>query len=629
MKAINILLLSLIFSNLFAQEIVEKEIETNVSEVTVFIEGAQITRQKTIELPQGETMLKFNKLSPFIDAKSVQVKANGDITVLSVNHQQNFVEELEKPDEVKTIESKMKEIDSQIELEKTHLSILNEELTFLKANSVIGGKNSELSVANLKDTSEFYSTQLTDLMLKKIERNKTVEKLNNQKTKLRNQLNTISSKKEFSMGEILVKVKAKTKTSASMEISYLVGNAGWHPTYDIRAKSINDPVEIIYKANVRQDTKIDWNNVKIKFSSSNPKTSGVAPELKTYYLDYNSLPPVYNLSINAVSGQVLDQDNRPLPGASVRIPETTIGTATDINGNYAITIPANAAYLNFSFVGCKPQTLAITGPIMNVKMVEDYTGLEEVVAVGYAVQMEAEVDDALQGKVASISVRGNSGIKSRDSESIAVPFSQTENQTTVDFEIKTPYTVQSDNKSYSVDMAVYQVPAYYQYYSVPKINRDAFLIANIMDWEKYNLLEGEANIFFEDTYIGKSLVDVRFASDTLQISLGKDKNVSLSRENLKDFTTRQFIGSKKEETKSWRTTVRNNKNQEINMIILDQVPISKREEIEVNIQNLSGGKHNKETGEIKWEFLLKPADEKELDLKYSVKYPKTGRLIIE
>lgn len=262
-------------------------------------------------------------------------------------------------------------------------------------------------------------------------------------------------------------------------------------------------------------------------------------------------------------------------------------------------------------------------------MVEDVLALDEVVTIGFAVQEDAELSSAIQGRTAGVSVKRNSTLKSRNSESIAIPFQKTENQTSVDFEIKTPYSVKSDNKNYSVDMAVYQVPAYYQYFSIPKINKEAFLIANIMDWEKYNLLEGEANVFFEDTYVGKTLLDVRFASDTLHLSLGQDKNVSVNRENLKDFTKKQFIGSKKEETRSWRMTVRNNKSQEINMIILDQVPVSKLEEIEVDVQDLSGGKKNKENGEIKWEFTLKSMEKKEFDLKYSVKYPKSQNLIIE
>jgi hypothetical protein len=75
--------------------------------------------------------------------------------------------------------------------------------------------------------------------------------------------------------------------------------------------------------------------------------------------------------------------------------------------------------------------------------------------------------------------------------------------------------------------------------------------------------------------------------------------------------------------------VKNNKHQEINMIILDQVPVSTLEEIEVNVQHTSGAKHDKETGEIKWEFTLEPSDTRDLELRYSVKYPKNRNLIVE
>ena len=626
MKAITILLLSLICSNLLGQEIVDKEIKTEVNEVTVFIDKAQVTRQKTVELNSGITILKFINLSPFIDAKSVQVKASGDVTVLAVNHQQNFIDKLEKSEEIKKIEEKLDDVNGQLKLEETYLSILKDELTFLNDNRIIGGKNNELNISTLKEASEFYSTKLTALKLKEIERNKTLENLRKQKNELKNQLNTLTSKKEFASGEILVKVQSKIKTNPSFELSYIVDNAGWYPTYDIRAKTINDPVEIIYKANLRQDTKVDWKNVKLSFSSSNPNSSGVAPELKTYFLDYYSLPPVYNKSINSVTGQVLDQENNPLPGATVMVPETTIGAVTDMNGKYSITLPNNAGYLSFSFIGFKTQTLPITSSVINVKMVEDVMLLEEVAVVAYGVQEDADISTQLQGRVAGVSVNKT---KSSDAESIAIPFEHTENQTSINFEITTPYSVNSDNKNYSVDMVVYQVPAFFQYYSVPKIEKEAYLIANITDWEKYNLLEGEANIFFEGTFVGKSLLDVRFASDTLQLSLGKDKNVIVNREKEKDFETRQFIGSKKEESKSWKTTIKNNKSQEIIMVVLDQAPVSRLEEIEVNIQNISGGKLNKESGEVKWEFTLKPMEKKEFDLKYSVKYPKSRNLTIE
>lgn len=627
MKTINIFLLSLIATNLFSQVIIEKEVKTEVNEVTVFLEGAQIVRKKTVDLTKGQTIIKFTGLSPFIDAKSVQVKAEGALTVLSVNHQQNYLDKADKPLELTDLENKLAVIEDKIKLENTYLSIIKEELSFLQENRNIGGKNDQVSVSNLQQTSDFYSSKLTALKLKEIERNKTLNTLTEQKNDLQNQMNLLTNKKNYPTGEILVKADAKQAGNYAIEISYIVGNASWFPTYDIRAKNIEEPIQLIYKANVKQDTKEDWQNVKLKFSSAKPNVSGVAPTLQTYFLNYNSLPPVYKMSANSVSGKVLDNKGEPLAGASVIVEGTTIGTVTDMDGNYTITIPHNASQLSYSYVGFITQTLPITNNIMHVTLEENTLALDEVVVVGYGTK-KSGLSNMLQGKLAGIAA-DKSSIKIRGTSSIAIPTTQVVNQTTVDFEIKTPYTIKSDNKSYTVDVEFYDLPAFYKYYCVPKIDKDAFLIAHITNWEKYNLLEGEANVFFEDTYVGKTLMDVRNASDTLEISLGRDKKVSVNREKLKDFITKQFIGSKKEETRSWKTTVKNNKDQAINLIILDQVPVSTNADIEVSAQNISGAKQNIETGEVKWEFELKPTEKKEFELRYSVKYPKNRSLIID
>ena len=629
MKTIGILIIGMLFSNLlFSQEIKVVEVKTEVNEVTVFIDGAQVIRKKNVDLSQGKSNIKFVNLSPFVDPKSVQVKVEGELTVLSVNHQQNYLDKMEKPKEVQDLEKSLEAIESKINQENTYLSIIKEELAFLQENRAIGGRNEQISISNLQQVSDFYSKKLTALKLQEIERNKTIDDLNKEKKDIQNQLKTLSNKKEFPLGEIIVKVDAKKSGKFSFEVSYVVANAGWFPTYDIRAKNINEPVQLIYKANVKQDTKEDWNNVKLRFSSSDPNVSGVAPELKTYFLNYNTLPPTYKLSANSVSGKVSDGDGFPLPGASVIVVGTTIGTVTDMDGKYTITIPNHASRLSYSYIGFDSQTLAISGNTMNVALEESVLALEEVVVVGFGKQKKESVIGALQGKVADVSA-DKSDMKIRGTSSLAIETEQVENQTAVNFEIKTPYTIKSDNKNYTVDIEFYDLPAMYQYYSVPKIDKDAFLIAKIIDWEKYSLLEGEANIFFEETYIGKTLLDVRYASDTLEISLGRDKKVSVNREKIKDFSTKQFFGNKKEETRVWKTTVKNNKNQEINMIVLDQVPVSTSEEIEVNVLDVSGAKRNTETGEIKWEFIIKPVDKKELDLKYSVKYPKNRNLIIE
>jgi hypothetical protein len=621
MKKLFFLILCLILSKTYAQEISEKKIITEVNEVTVFIKDAQITRKKSVELKQGATLLKFINLSPFIDAKSIQVKANGNITVLSVNHQQNYIDKLAKQQELLDFELKFREIKDKIKLEKTYLDILKEELAFLRENRNIGGKNQELSVTNLKDASTFYSKKLTSLKLKEIERYKRLDVLNKSKIDLDNQIKTITSKRDFPNGEILIKINAKNNTKADFELSYVVGNSGWFPTYDIRAKNINEPIEIIYKANIKQDTKIDWNNVKLNLSSANPNISGVAPELKTYFLNYNTLPPTYNLTSNQIKGKVVDEKQVPIPGVNVIVKGTTIATSTDFDGNYSITIPNNTSQLEFSFIGYQRQTLPITSSNLNVYLKEDNQSLDEIVVVDYGRRKKKSARKVLQAKVAGLKIRGAS--------SYQIPSEQVVKQTTVAFEIEIPYSIKSDNKSYSVDMVNYNLPAKYKYFCVPKIDKDVFLIANISDWEKYNLLEGEANIFFEDTYVGKTLLDIRYATDTLQISLGRDKNISVKREKVKNFTTKQFIGSKKEESRVWTINVKNNKNQKINMLIFDQVPVSTLEEIKVAVFELSGAKHNIETGEIKWGLSIEPNENKKIELKYSIKYPKNRNLVIE
>jgi hypothetical protein len=615
----------LFFGNLFSQEIPEKEVKSEVNEVTVFLDGAQVVRTKKVDLSKGKTILRFVNLSPFIDAKSVQVKAEGEITVLSVNHQQNYLDKMEKSNELSDLEKQLEAVDEKIAVENAYLSVINEDLLFLAQNRNIGGKNDQVNVNNLQLASDFFNSKLTALKMKQIERNKTLNALNEQRNKLQNQINTLSSKKEYPGGEVLVKVDALQPGSFSLELSYVVGNAGWFPSYDIRAVNINEPVQLIYKANVKQDTKVDWTGVKLKFSSADPNVSGIAPQLQTYYLNYNTAPPVYKLTSNSVRGNIRGSDGSPLPGANVVVSGTTIVTVADQNGNYSITIPNGASQLIFSYIGYMTQTLPVTGAVMNVVLQEDVTTLQEVVVTGY----DASYEPSMAPRVKASGVTADRSMGIRGTSSIAIPTAQVENQTTVDFEINTPYSILSDNKNYTVDVEFYDLPAIYQYYCVPKIDKAAFLIANIVDWEQYNLLEGEANVFFEDTYIGKTLLDVRYASDTLEISLGRDKSISINREKIIDFTDKQFIGSKKEETRAWKTTVKNNKTQEVNMIVLDQVPVSTNQEIEVNVQERSGGKLDQETGEILWEFKLKPADKKELELKYSVKYPKNRNLVIE
>ncbi|VAW26350.1 Aspartate ammonia-lyase, partial [hydrothermal vent metagenome] len=204
-----------------------------------------------------------------------------------------------------------------------------------------------------------------------------------------------------------------------------------------------------------------------------------------------------------------------------------------------------------------------------------------------------------------------------------------ENQTTVEFAVKTPYSIKSNGEKLTVDLTTYEIESIYEYYAVPKLDKDAFLIARIINWDQYNLLEGEANLYFEDAYVGRSILDAKSLSDTLDISLGRDKNIIIGREKVDDFSKKRTVGANKIDSRGFKIIARNKKSQPIKLTIIDQIPLASVSDISISPDELSGGKLELSTGEVKWELLLSPKSQKELMLKYSVKYPKKEKVVLE
>jgi hypothetical protein len=603
-----------------AQEMTEVTLKTTVAEATVFIKGAQVVRQTTADIPAGRSTLRFVGLSPYIDAKSVQVKAEGEVMVLSINHQTNYNDSIQQDENIKLYGKQLGEIEERIQKENASKEIIQEELTFLRENNKIGG-TAGVNFDNLKATATYYGERITALKMKELDVNRKLRELEDEKRGLKQQTAAAGGVKPEPTGEVLLIVESKTAQRLPLVLSYFVDNAGWYPSYDVRAKNISEPLELVYKANIMQNTKEEWRNVRLKISSANPNLGSVARGLKTYLLNYHILPPRYNnddLS-NQVRGRVLDTSGQALPGASIRVHGSTIGTDSDLEGNFSLPIPATGGELTVSYVGYQSQTLPISNRYMQIRLEEAM--LEEVIVTSYGALGEISSQDYVEP-------RASAGTPQK-AENIPLPTLQAENQTSIEFEIKTPYTILSENKNTTIEMEHYSLPAEYEYHCVPKVDKDAFLMAHIPHWEQYNLLEGEANIFFENTFIGKTILDVRYVRDTLDVSLGRDKNVSVQREKIKEYTTQRFLGSKTETTRAWKITVRNNKSQAVSMLLFDQIPVSTNQEIEVSAETLSDASLTTETGELKWKLTLPPSERKELNFSYKVKYPKGKTLIVE
>ncbi len=494
-KSLTILLAIFAFISAYGKQDTLK-VKSTIKKATVFLNGAQITRTSKAQVNAGKIVLKFHNLSNQISTNSIQIKSKQDIVLLSIVHQSNFLNTPEKKKEIKDLEDKIKKIKEKVTYNQSISLVLKHEETMILENKSLGSEQDGVSVEELRKTADFYRERLTEIKMKQLEINRKLLKYNEEITKISKQLIALNAKKETSTGEILVTLSSKKTQKIDLTVSYLVNDARWSPKYDLRAINVSNPIDLIYKADLSQNTGYDWKNIDLTLSTGEPFKSGEKPELKTWWLNY-------------ISGR-----------------------------------------------------------------------------------------------------RDNTGTK------------QGSSSTTYTFKIKVPYTILSDGKEHTIEVTKYSVPTQFEYSAVPKLEPEAFLIARISEWEQYHLLNGNINLFFEGTFVGKSYLNVNVPEDTLSISLGADKNVVIKREKLKDFTKQQVIGSKKEETVTYEIKIRNNKKSKIKLIIEDQIPVSSNKQIKVELIDKGGAKYDLEKGNLKWEFEMEPSKRKEFRFQYSVKYPK-------
>jgi uncharacterized protein (TIGR02231 family) len=225
-------------------------------------------------------------------------------------------------------------------------------------------------------------------------------------------------------------------------------------------------------------------------------------------------------------------------------------------------------------------------------------------------------------KAAPVTAQGISKDASGESETVADFVNVLQTSLNTEFDIALPYTVNSENKPTTVDIGHHEMTASYKYSVAPKLDADAFLLADATGWEEFNLLPGEANVFLEGTFVGKTYLDPQSIRDTLHVSLGRDKRIAVKRNKLKDVNSRAIIGINQKETYGYEITVRNNKSESILITVEDPIPVSMNSQIEVSLRNSGGGKYNPVTGKLVWEIALKPNESRRLAYDFEVKYPK-------
>jgi len=537
MKRISVLLLMLLGSTIIVQA-QPPQVRVTIHAATVFLNGAELASTAKVTLPQGESDVIFTNVAGDVNQQSLSIGAGNGVVIQAATFQNNYLADSSISPRGKRLQDTIAVLTLDIAAITDKKTVVDEQLAVLKENKKVSGQNNGLSVAELQKLLELMSTKMNSLLTAQRTLAADINKKNERRALLQNQLNEEQKKNYQPGGQLLVKFYAQQATASTINISYVVPNAGWSPTYDLRVDKVNDPVKLSYKANVFQNSGVSWNNIKLSLSTGNPNEGAEAPVLAPGYLSFYN-PVAYESRANRI------QSNWAQPA-----------------------------------------------PMMKSKKLMD------TAVLGYAQETEALND---------YTTVDNTGINTS-------------------FDIDLPYSIPSDGQQHTVAVKSYELPATYRYFAVPRLDKDAFLQAQITQWEDLNLLPASTNIFFEGSYVGQGYIDMRNVRDTMNLSLGRDKKIVIRRERDKDLHSKKTIGSNERQSFTYTISIRNTRKEKINLVVLDQIPVSNDKDIVVEDAVYGNAIYEETTGALRWSMEVKPAELQKITLGYTVKYPK-GRTI--
>ncbi len=649
-KIIISLTLIFVYSGIIAQDTVT--VKSVIKSVIVYRKGAQVTHNAEKVLKPGKTILVFEDLSTKLDKSTIRVKPDNDLTIVSVSHRFNYLNKTKSVGKIKELEDKIASLKDSIQMQNRIIEVLLYEKKLILSNMAIGGTQNGVNIEDLMDLTDFYREKLNEIEIKRMIANNKTRDFRKEAGLMSLQLNEWNIKKDQTTSEIIVVVTSTKEYKIKFDLSYYISDAGWDPYYDVRVKDSNSKVLFNYKAYVHQNTDYDWKNVKLTLSTSNPEVSGQLPELEPYKLSNNYTNYSYNtnnnnktISYKSMRGRVTDEEGYPLPGVSIIEKGTTYGTMTDFDGYFTLETENQNAVIVTAYIGMKSSEMPFRAGDVNIVLQPDVE-IEEVVVTALGISRDQKSlgyssttisgDDitgfkSLGGNTPGVNIVRNKKKEIEKSET-GVDFGNSANEipkpdvtTFYDFEIPFPYTIPSDNKNYDISIKDVEFEANYEYTSVPKLEEKVFLTALITSWSKENLLSGEANIFFKDTYTGVTKLNLENFSDTLKISLGIDKDIQIKRESITEFNSSKILSGDYKVDRAWEISIKNNKPFAITLNIEDQIPISQDSKIKVENVDDSEADYNEKSGKLIWKLKMEPGTQKKISIKYSVKYPSEYR----
>ncbi|WP_101689622.1 DUF4139 domain-containing protein [Dysgonomonas massiliensis] len=610
--SILILLIIVCTSKSFADT---KPIKAELKEATVFFTGAELKHKTTsIQLKQGENNIVIEGISPKIDKNSLKIKASNGVLISSFEFSIDYLSEVKnKNQQTKTLQDSIDLYTEKVNAVNTEFKINNELADILKKSTDknVSGSEKGLGIDELVKTMDYYKTKRSALEKVLSSNRKQIDKYNEIIERLTKQLKQESIKNNISSGILNLSLNSPTATNSTFEISYYTTDATWTPFYDINIPSTDKLIQIESKAKVRQITGLDWDKIKLTLSTATPSNGKVAPLFSTWFLE--EVKAANNIRIrgmssinNAMQNSYSYKEQNRLNFSQDTISQANKYGKNIIRDSMPIPPPGPIYIVDGMPMDADQATHINPNAIKNIEVLKDASAT-------------ALYGSRAKDGVVLITLKDNM------SDHIYV----SDNDLNISYNIDLPFSVPGNGKEQSLTLKKDEIMADYKYYSAPKLNPETYLLAEIDNWEKLNLLNGKANITYDGTYVGESLIDASSTSKLLTLTLGSDNRVVVKREKMRDYSSTKFLGNDTQQIFTYNLTVKNNQNKDIKMVLKDQYPISTQKNIVVELidQNTTRPTINKpELGVITWEETLKPGETKIYKISYSIKYPKNMKL---
>jgi uncharacterized protein (TIGR02231 family) len=263
---------------------VEQPVSSTIDAVTVYRERAQLTRTATAPVQRGDNVLIFSGLSQHLLPNSLNVRGEGAGVIQSVRHRVSYLNRAAIPVRVQVLQDSIEGLSQELLVIQDEQFVNQSEEKLLLANQQLAGQQQGLDVETLRQTAALMRERLTAVRrnLRQLQRREE----DSQRTlqALRLEINQLRQRRDQPTQEVVVVFQADQPGNLTLTLTYLVGAARWDPFYDLRVSEVGAPIQMALKANVINNTGVDWPQVLVQLATTQNSGNNVAPTLTPQYV---------------------------------------------------------------------------------------------------------------------------------------------------------------------------------------------------------------------------------------------------------------------------------------------------------------------------------------------------------